>query len=87
MKGRTQQARRKAIERGLKIAGIGSDAKLAVTKAGLDDNRSALREIAKVETRKSSSTRVWSKRSSNGQARKPAKRAHVKKAERPSRCR
>jgi ParB/RepB/Spo0J family partition protein len=50
MKGRTQQARRKAIERGLKIAAISSEAKVAVTKAGLDDNRSALREIAKVKT-------------------------------------
>jgi hypothetical protein len=46
MKGKTQQARRKAIERGLKIAAISSEAKVAVTEAGLDDNRSALHQIA-----------------------------------------
>jgi phosphoserine phosphatase len=51
MKGKTQQARRKAIERGIKIAAISPEAKVAVREAGLglDDDRTALREIAKVE--------------------------------------
>ena len=34
IKGKTQQARRKAIERGIKIAAISSEAKVAVTGAG-----------------------------------------------------
>jgi ParB/RepB/Spo0J family partition protein len=78
MKGKTQQARRKAIERGLKIAAISSEAKVAVTKAGLDDNRSALREIAKIENAEEQLQRVQEiiKR----QAKEQAKRDHVKKA-------
>jgi ParB/RepB/Spo0J family partition protein len=77
MKGKTQQARRKAIERGLKIAAISSEAKVAVTKAGLDDNRSALHEIAKIENAEEQLQKVQEiiKR----QAKKQAKRDHVKK--------
>jgi ParB/RepB/Spo0J family partition protein len=78
MKGKTQQARRKAIERGLKIAAISSEAKVAVTKAGLDDNRSGLREIAKIENAEEQLQKVQEiiKR----QAKKQAKRDQVKKA-------
>jgi ParB/Sulfiredoxin domain len=77
MKGKTQQARRKAIERGLKIAAISSEAKVAVTKAGLDDNRSALHEIAKIENAEEQLQRVQEiiKR----EAKEQAKRDHVKK--------
>jgi ParB family transcriptional regulator, chromosome partitioning protein len=78
MKGKTQQARRKAIERGLKIAAISSEAKVAVTKARLDDNPSALHEIAKIENAEEQLQKVQEiiKR----QAKKQAKRDHVKKA-------
>jgi ParB-like chromosome segregation protein Spo0J len=77
MKGKTQQARRKAIERGLKIAAIASEAKVAVTKAGLDDNPSALREIAKVETSEEQLNRV--QEIVEREAKKQAKRNPVKK--------
>jgi ParB family chromosome partitioning protein len=77
MKGKTQQARRKAIERGLKIAAISSEAKVAVTKAGLDDNRSALREIAKIENAEEQLQKV--QQIIKRQAKKQAKRDHVKK--------
>jgi hypothetical protein len=50
LKGKTQQARRKAIERGIKIAAISPEAKAAAKEAGLDDNRSVLRDIATLET-------------------------------------
>jgi ParB family transcriptional regulator, chromosome partitioning protein len=50
LKGKTQKARRKAIERKLEIAAMPSEAKAAVKKAELDDNPSDLREIAKQET-------------------------------------
>jgi ParB family chromosome partitioning protein len=78
IKGKTQQARRKAIERGIKIAAISSEAKIAVRSAGLDDNRSALREIAKVETSEEQLNKV--QEIVERQASKPAKRNHVKKA-------
>ena len=78
LKGKTQQARRKAIERGIKIAAISSEAKVAVTGAGLDDNRSALREIAKVETPEGQLNKV--QEIVERQAKKPANRNHVKKA-------
>jgi ParB family chromosome partitioning protein len=76
LKGKTQQARRKAIERGLKIAAIGSEAKVAVRKAGLDDNKSALREIAKVETAEEQLQKV--QELVDREAKKAAKRSHVK---------
>jgi len=50
LKGKTRQARRKAIERKLKIASITQEARTAAKEAGLDDRLSALREIAKQET-------------------------------------
>jgi ParB/RepB/Spo0J family partition protein len=50
LKGKTQQARRKEIERGLKIASIAPEAKVAAKEAGLHDNRSALLEIAEQDT-------------------------------------
>jgi ParB family transcriptional regulator, chromosome partitioning protein len=78
IKGKTQQARRKAIERGLKIAAISSEAKAAVTKAGLDDNPSALHEIAKIENAEDQLQKV--QQIIKRQAKKQAKRDHVKKA-------
>jgi ParB family chromosome partitioning protein len=77
MKGKTQEARRKAIERGLKIAAISSEAKAAVTKAMLDDNRSALHEIAKVETSEDQLKKV--QEIVGREAKKQAKRNRVKK--------
>jgi hypothetical protein len=77
IKGKTQQARRKAIERGIKIAAISSEAKAAVKKAALDDNPSALREIAKVETPEEQLNKV--QEIVERQANKPTKRNHVKK--------
>jgi ParB/RepB/Spo0J family partition protein len=50
LKGKTQKARRKQIERGLKIASITPEAKVAAKEAGLHDNRSALLEIADQDT-------------------------------------
>ena len=50
IKGKTQKARRKRIERRLKIASMLPEAEAAVMETGLDDNPSALREIAKEET-------------------------------------
>jgi hypothetical protein len=81
MKGKTQEARRKAIERALKIAAIASEAKVAVRKAGLDHNKSALREIAKVETAEEQLQKV--QELIDRQAKKPAKRGHVKKGKKP----
>jgi hypothetical protein len=48
--GKTQKARRKAIERKLEIAAISSEAKAAVIDAGLDDNPSDLEKVAKEGT-------------------------------------
>jgi hypothetical protein len=81
MKGKTQAARRKAIERGLKIAAISAEAKVAVTKAGLDDNRSALHEIAKIENSEEQLQKVQEiiKR----QVKKQAPRDDVKKGKKP----
>jgi hypothetical protein len=81
MKGKTQAARRKAIERGLKIAAISAEAKVAVTKAGLDDNRSALHEIAKIENSEEQLQKVQEiiKR----QVKKQATRDDVKKGKKP----
>jgi ParB/RepB/Spo0J family partition protein len=50
LKGKTQKARRKQIERGLKIASITPEAKAAANETGLHDNRSALLEIADEDT-------------------------------------
>jgi ParB family transcriptional regulator, chromosome partitioning protein len=78
LKGKTQPARRKAIERGLKIAAISPEAKGAVTKAGLDDDRSALREIAKVQSSKEQLSKV--REIVKRKAKEHAKRNRVKKA-------
>jgi ParB-like chromosome segregation protein Spo0J len=50
IKGNTQQARRKRLERGLKIAALSSEGRSAATEVGLDKNRDALYEIAKEDT-------------------------------------
>ena len=46
--GRTPDARRQAISRAVKIAGIAINAKTIAREAGLDDNQNALLRIAKV---------------------------------------
>lgn len=46
VKGKTQDARRKRIERAIIVAAMSPEAKAAVRKAGLDDHRAALRQIA-----------------------------------------
>jgi hypothetical protein len=46
--GKTEEARRKSIERSMKIAGISSEAKAEAKRLGLDDNQSALLAIANV---------------------------------------
>jgi ParB-like chromosome segregation protein Spo0J len=50
IKGKTEKARRKTIERRLKIASMSPEAEAAAKKAGLDNNRDALREIANEDT-------------------------------------
>jgi ParB/RepB/Spo0J family partition protein len=50
IKGKTQKALRKRIERGLKIASMSPEGEAAAKKAGLDNNRAALREIANEDT-------------------------------------
>ncbi len=50
LKGKTQKARRKEIERGLKISSIAPEAKTAAKEAGLHDNLSALLEVAEQDT-------------------------------------
>jgi hypothetical protein len=46
--GKTEEARRKSIERSMKIAKISSEAKAEAKRLGLDDNQSALLAIANV---------------------------------------
>src|SRR5208337_3956297 len=58
IKGKTQKARRKTIERGLKIASMSPEGEAAVRAAGLDDNRAALREIANEETAEAQTQKV-----------------------------
>jgi ParB/RepB/Spo0J family partition protein len=50
LKGKTQKARRKEIERKLKIASIAPEAKAAAKEAGLHDKPSALLEVAEEDT-------------------------------------
>jgi ParB/RepB/Spo0J family partition protein len=50
IKGKTEKARRKTIERGLKIASMSPEGEAAAKKAGLDNNRGALRAIADEDT-------------------------------------
>jgi hypothetical protein len=47
MPGKSEGAKRKALERDLRIAAMNAEAKKAATAAGLDDNQSALLEIAR----------------------------------------
>jgi ParB/RepB/Spo0J family partition protein len=58
IKGKTQKARRKAIERGLKIAFMSPEGEAAAKKAGLDNNREDLREIANEDTAKAQVEKV-----------------------------
>jgi hypothetical protein len=48
--GKTIEGRRKFVERALQVAGISAEAKEAAIAAGLDNNRSALLEIAQHRT-------------------------------------
>jgi ParB-like chromosome segregation protein Spo0J len=52
VRGKTQEAKRKALERSQTIAGIAPDAKSAVKAAHLDNNQSALIAVAKEPTPK-----------------------------------
>jgi Bifunctional DNA primase/polymerase, N-terminal/ParB-like nuclease domain len=58
VKGKTQEARRKRIERAIKIAAISSEAKAAIRKAGLDEHHSALGQIAREKDRKAQVAKV-----------------------------
>jgi ParB/RepB/Spo0J family partition protein len=81
IKGKTEKARRKRIERGLKIASMSPEAEAAAREAGLDDNRSALRKIAKEETAEAQVEKIQEivKRQAKEQAAK-ANRANKSKA-------
>jgi ParB-like chromosome segregation protein Spo0J len=48
--GKSDEARRKSVDRALKIAGVSADAQDAAKAAGLDDNQSALLQIAGAPT-------------------------------------
>jgi ParB/RepB/Spo0J family partition protein len=48
--GKTQAARKKALERGLRIAAMSPEVKTEILEAGLDGNQSALIEIAEQDT-------------------------------------
>jgi ParB family chromosome partitioning protein len=50
VRGRTNEARRKHVERALKVARMSPEAKLIVREGGLDNNRSALLAIVKEPT-------------------------------------
>jgi ParB/RepB/Spo0J family partition protein len=78
IKGKTQKARRKRIERRLKIASVSPGAEAAVREAGLDDNPSALREIANEETAEAQLDKIAAIVKRN--AKKKAKRSSVKKS-------
>jgi len=58
IKGRTQVAKRRMVERALKVASISSEVKEAVKKAGLDTNRSKLLKIAAEKTREAQLAKV-----------------------------
>jgi ParB/RepB/Spo0J family partition protein len=78
LKGKTQKARRKEIERKLKIASIAPKAKAAAKEAGLHDNRAALLEIADEDTTEEQLAKVqelaWGKTSSKAKGRNPWRR-------------
>jgi ParB/RepB/Spo0J family partition protein len=50
LKGKTQAARQKRIERALKIASLSPEAEAAAKEKGLENNRTALTEMAKEES-------------------------------------
>jgi ParB/RepB/Spo0J family partition protein len=58
VKGKTQEARRKRIERAIKIAAISSEAKAAIRRAGLDEHHAALCQIADQKDRKAQVAKV-----------------------------
>jgi ParB/RepB/Spo0J family partition protein len=58
IKGKTEKARRKRMERGLKIASMTPEGEAAAKKAGLDNNRAALREIANEDTAEAQTQKV-----------------------------
>jgi hypothetical protein len=58
VKGKTHEARRKRIERAIKIAAISLEAKAAIRKAGLDQHPSALYQIARQKDRKAQVAKV-----------------------------
>jgi hypothetical protein len=50
MKGKTEHARRKSVERSIKAASVLPEAEAAAKAAGLDERQSAMLEIAKAKT-------------------------------------
>jgi ParB-like chromosome segregation protein Spo0J len=50
MKGKTEHARRKSVERSIKAASVSPEAEAAAKAAGLDERQSAMLEIAKAKT-------------------------------------
>jgi ParB/RepB/Spo0J family partition protein len=88
LKGKTQKARRKEIERGLKVASIAPEAKAAAKEAGLHDDRAALLEIADQDTTEEQLTKVQElargKTSSKAKGRNPWLRNAKTKKTKPS---
>jgi ParB-like chromosome segregation protein Spo0J len=78
IKGKTQQARRKAIERAIKIDAMSSDAKAAAIEVGLNNKRSALLEIAKEQGTEGQLEKIAEIVKRN--AKKEVKRSGVKKS-------
>ena len=82
--GKTQHARRKTVERSIKVASVSPEAKAAAKEAGLDDHRSAMLEIAKQKTPEAQIQKVHQivarKAASRGkgQSRRTEKRGTVK---------
>ena len=78
IKGKTLQARRKRLERSIKIDAMSADAKAAAIEAGLDTSPSALHEISKEQTTEAQLEKIAEivKR----KAKQRAKRNRVKKS-------
>ncbi len=81
VKGRSEAAKRKTIERALRVANLSQEAIVAVEAAGLDDNRSALLEIAKEVTPEAQIAKV---RTIAGRRRNHREAKRVKGAVHPS---
>ena len=79
VKGKTRDARRKRIERAIKIAAMSPEAKAAVRKAGLDDHQSALCQIANQKGRKAQVAKVEEIAARKAGARHRATRGTAKK--------